>query len=86
MLSHLSHVRLFATLWITARQAPLSMGILQARILDWVVMPSSRGSSQSRSFTSPALTGVFFTTSATWETQDLFTLSYFLPNVRIGKL
>ena len=26
-----------------ARQAPLSMGILQARILEWVAMPSSRG-------------------------------------------
>ena len=31
-----------------ARQAPLSMGILQARILKWVAMPSCRGSSQSR--------------------------------------
>ena len=31
------------------------MGILQARILDWVAMPSSRGSSQSRSFTSPKI-------------------------------
>ena len=29
-----------------AQQAPLSMGILQARILEWVAMPSSRGSSQ----------------------------------------
>ena len=29
-----------------ALQAPLSMGILQARILEWVAMPSSRGSSQ----------------------------------------
>ena len=29
-------------------QAPLSMGILQARILKWVAMPSSRGSPQSR--------------------------------------
>ena len=34
----LSPVRLFAE----ARQAPLSMGILQARILEWVAMPSSR--------------------------------------------
>ena len=32
-----------------ALQAPLSMGILQARILEWVAMPSSRGSSQPRS-------------------------------------
>ena len=29
-------------------QAPLSLGILQARILEWVAMPSSRGSSQPR--------------------------------------
>ena len=29
-----------------ACQAPLSMEILQARILEWVAMPSSRGSSQ----------------------------------------
>ena len=28
-----------------ARQAPLSMGILQAKLLEWVAMPSSRGSS-----------------------------------------
>jgi len=47
-------------------------GILQARILEWVAMPSHRGSSQLRdrtlmSLMSPALVGGFFTTSATWE-------------------
>ena len=31
-----------------AHRAPLSMGILQARILEWVAMPSSGGSSQTR--------------------------------------
>ena len=31
-----------------ACQAPLSMGILQARILEWFAMPSSRGSSQPK--------------------------------------
>ena len=30
--------------WTVAHQAPLSMGILQARILEWVPMPYSRGS------------------------------------------
>ena len=39
-------VQHFATLWTASLQAPLSMGILQARILEWVAMPSSRGSSQ----------------------------------------
>ena len=37
-------VRLFLTLWAAAHQAPLSVGILQARILECVAMPSSRGS------------------------------------------
>ena len=31
-----------------ACQAPLSLGILQVRILEWIAMPSSRGSSQPR--------------------------------------
>ena len=48
-------------------------GILQARILEWVAMPSSRGSSQPRDRTnvsSVLCTGrKVFTTSATWETQ-----------------
>ena len=44
-LSHFSRVRLFATPWTVARQVPLSMRILQARILEWVAMPFSRGSS-----------------------------------------
>ena len=43
-------------------------GILQARIPEWVAMPSSRGSSRPRiEPKSPALAGEFFTTSATWE-------------------
>ena len=44
----LSRVWLFAIPWTVARQAPLSVGILQARILEWVAKPSSRGSSQPR--------------------------------------
>ena len=40
--SHFSRVQLFVTLWIIACQAPLSMGIFQARILESVAMPSSR--------------------------------------------
>ena len=48
MLNHFSHVQLFATLWTIAHQAPLSMGILQASILEWVAISFSRGSSQPR--------------------------------------
>ena len=43
-------------------QAPLSMGILQARILECVAMPSSRGSSQPRDRTQVScIAGGFFT-------------------------
>ena len=38
----LSCVQLFVTPWPVTCQAPLSMGILQARILEWVAIPSSR--------------------------------------------
>ena len=52
-------------------------GILQARILEWVAMPSSKGSSQHWDQTlSPALAGGVFNTSATWEARNLW------PNLR----
>ena len=43
-----SRVLLFTTHWTITRQAPLSMGSLQAKILEWVAIPFSRGSSQPR--------------------------------------
>ena len=64
----LSRVWLFVTPWIVARQAPLSIGILQTRILEWVAMPSSRGSSQPRDQTQVSrIAGVFFIIWATRE-------------------
>ena len=58
----LSHVQLFAMPWTVAHQAPLPTGILQARILEWVAMPSSRGSSQLMDRTQVSHTaGGFFT-------------------------
>ena len=57
-----SVAQLSATPWTVARQGPLSMGILQARILEWVAMPSSRGSSRRRDQTRVScVTGRFFT-------------------------
>ena len=56
-------------------------GILQARIPEWVVVPSSRGSSQqgfNPCLTSPAFSGGFFTTSTTWEALDINCSSIFL--------
>ena len=42
VLSHFSCVQLFVTLRTTAHQTPLSTGILQERILEWIAMPFSR--------------------------------------------
>ena len=41
MLSCFSCVQLVLTIWTVACQTPLVHGILQARILEWVAMPSS---------------------------------------------
>ena len=66
VLSRFCCVRLFATPRTIAHQAPLSVGILQARILQWVAMPSSRGSSWTRDRTwvscISCMAGRFFTT------------------------
>ena len=68
--SLLSHVWLFVTPWTVAHQDPLSMGILQARILEWVAMPSSRGSSQLRGQTQVScIADGVFTIWATREAQ-----------------
>ena len=51
-----SCVRLFVTPWTTVH------GILQARILEWVAFPFSRGSSQPRDRTQVShIAGRFFT-------------------------
>ena len=49
-------------LMTVAHQDLLSMGILQARKLEWVAMPSSKGSSQPRDRTQVScIAGRFFT-------------------------
>ena len=49
-------------------EIPLSMGILQARTLKWIALPSSRGSSQPRDQTQVShIAGRLFTIWATWE-------------------
>ena len=74
VLSHSSCVPLFATLWIVI------LGILQARILGWVAMPSSRGSSQPRDQTQiSCVAGWFFTCWATLEAQSHCSLDLITP-------
>ena len=59
----LSRVWLFAT--------PIVHGIFQARILEWVAFPFSRGPSQPRDRTQVShIAGGFFTSWATKETQE----------------
>ena len=51
VLSHSVVSDSFVTPWTVACEASLSMGIPQAGILEWVGMPSSKGSSQPRDWT-----------------------------------
>ena len=71
VLSHFSCVRLFATLWIVACQAPLSMRFPRQEYWRELPYPSPGDLPDSgiepTSLMSPALAGRFFTTSATWE-------------------
>ena len=72
VLSCFSHVWPFDTLWTVACQAPPSMEIFQARILERVTLPSSRGSSWPRDRTwVSCITGRLFTHWATWEALGL---------------
>ena len=52
--------------------------ILQTRILEWITMPSTRETScpgiKCTSLVSPALTSMFFTSSATWEALECIML------------
>ena len=62
VLSCFSRVRLFATPWLRVHE------LLQARILEWVTVPSSRGSFRFRDRTRVSY---IFTTSTAWEAQKV---------------
>ena len=68
-LSRFSRVRLFATLWTAARQAPLSMGFSRQECWSGLPCPPPgdlpNPGIKPVSLSSPALAGGFFTTSAT---------------------
>ena len=85
MLSCFSHVRLFATPWTVACQAPLSMEFSRQEY--WSGLPCPPPGDlpplgiKPVSLASPVLAGRFFTTSATWEDQlsprsDIFWLAF----------
>ena len=81
----LSHVWLFVTLWTIACQVPLSMGILQARILEWAAYPFSRGSSWPRNQTGVScIASRFFTSWATREAHYSITSQVIQPAVTLN--
>ena len=78
MLSRFSRVRLCATLWTVAHQAPLSMGFSRQEY--WSGLPCPPPGElgdpgiKPASFMSPALASRFFTTSVTWEAMYIYIL------------
>ena len=66
VLSHFCCVRLFATLWTQARQAPLSMGFSRQEYWSELLCPPpgdlSNPGIEPASVASPPLAGEFFTT------------------------
>ena len=69
----LSHVRLLATPWTIYTV----YGILQARTLEWVAFPFSRGSSQLRDWTQVScIVGRFFTS---WDIREAIGSNSFSP-------
>ena len=73
VLSHLSRIWLFATLWIVAHHAPLFTGFSKQEYWSGLLcLPPGALSDpgmELESLISPALAGRFFTTSANWEAQ-----------------
>ena len=69
VLSHFSHVQLFATTWTVACQAPLSVGFSRQEYWSGLPYPPPGDlpdpGIKPTSLMSPALAGGFFTTRAT---------------------
>ena len=72
---------LYVTLWTCSPPGSSVHEILQTRILERAATSSSRGSSRPRDQT-PALSGTFFTISATWEAQRLGALQAWVQTSR----
>ena len=77
-----SHVLLFVTLWIVARQAPLSMGFSRQEYWSGLPFPSP-GDLPDPGIEPvyPALVGGFFTTRATWEAPSSAGSGFLLPQL-----
>ena len=85
MLSHFSHVQLQSSLQPMDCSLPGSSlyEILQARILGWVAVPSSRGSSWPTFLTFAALAGGFFTLASPGKPWYLWSFQFKRPSWEI---
>ena len=71
MLSHSGHVQLFVTLWIVARQAPLSMGFSRQAYWSGLPFPTPADlPDPGIEPVSPALAGGFFTADPPGEPRE----------------
>ena len=78
--AYLTYMQLFATLWTIAWQAALSMVFSRHEYWSGLPCPSPGDlpdpGIEPTSLMSPALTGVFFTTSAIWEVLLLYSVQF----------
>ena len=80
----LSHVWLFVTLWTCSSPGSSVHRILQARVLEWVAVPFSRGSSWPRNWTRVScIVGGFFTSWATGNTASNASQKLRKPGVQL---
>ena len=83
--STLSCVRLFVTPWTVAHQALLSVGFLMLEYWSRLPFPPPGDlpdpGIEPPSLKSPALSGGFFTASATWEASPFLGRNYLLPRL-----
>ena len=79
VLSHFSHVRLFATLWTLVHQAPPFMKFSSQGYWSGLSFPPPGNlldpGIDPASLMVPALAGMFFTTNPTWEAQHNILIS-----------
>ena len=90
VLSRFSRVQLFTTLWIVARQAPLSIGFSRQEYWNGLPFPSPEDlpdpGVKPTSLESLALTSRFFTTSTSWETPSSPICGFISDSLRIWNL
>ena len=81
-----SHDWFFATLWTTAHQAPLSMGVSRQEYWSGLLCPPPGNlpdpGIEPRCLMSPALAGGFFNTGTTWEAQNMYVCVYVYSNTK----